>query len=59
MDGYRMVFTVESSGKVEQLKIKIENILGATHDKQRLIFHGHLLKDERLLSDYDITDESE
>ncbi|UJR12349.1 hypothetical protein I4U23_016526 [Adineta vaga] len=59
MDDYRITFKAEPSDKVEQLKIKIENILNLHSNQQRLIFCGHNLQNDRLLSDYNIINESE
>lgn len=47
---------ISSTAKISNLKEKIEQISKVPSNRQRLIFRGHLLKDEETISSYKISD---
>ena len=58
MVGKTITLTVHPDYSIENVKQKIQEQLGASPDKQCLIFAGKQLEDSCTLSDYDIHKES-
>ena len=58
LTGKTITLEVELTDGVEAVKIKIASKVDIPHDVQRLIFAGKELKDENLLSDYDVCPDS-
>ena len=56
LDGDRVAIRVREDATVQQLKAVISERTGICADKQRLIYLGHQLKDEKALADYHIHD---
>lgn len=47
---------ISNTAKISNLKEKIESVSKVPSNRQRLIFRGHLLKDEETISSYKISD---
>ena len=58
LTGKTITLEAEPTDGVEAVKIKLENRTGIPADRQRLIYAGKELKDECMLSDYDVRQES-
>ena len=56
LDGDRVGIQIREDATVQQLKAVISEKAGIRTDKQRLIYLGHQLKDEKALADYHIHD---
>jgi hypothetical protein len=59
LTGEALVLRVESDTSIKQVKLQIRAIHGAPVEKQRVIFAGKELDDERTLADYCIPRESD
>lgn len=58
LTGQTIILQAELSSRIYDLKIAIENTDGIHRTRQRLIFAGRQLEDNRMLSDYNIQEGS-
>lgn len=58
LSGKTKVLTIRQSDSIETLKTKIQGIESIPPHRQRLIYAGKQLEDDRILSDYEIQKES-
>ncbi len=56
LKGVVIQLEVEPSETIKSVKLKIQDKLGIPAENQWLLFEGEELKDEKTLSDYNITD---
>ncbi|KAK3587184.1 hypothetical protein CHS0354_016880 [Potamilus streckersoni] len=54
LDGHNRSYSMPDNVTVKQFKEKIANSINIPVDKQRLIFQGRVLQDDKLLKDYDV-----
>ena len=58
LTGTTITVEVNAADTIENLRSKIQNLVGVPPDQQQLVFAGRKLEDGRTLSDYNIQKES-
>ena len=54
LDGGTIHLTMQENSKLSDLRFAIKNHTGIEEDEQRLIYLGRVLREDKLLTEYDI-----